>query len=365
VAGSGVLGLADGYGAEARFNQPMGVAVGPDGCLYVADTGNHVIRKIDRDGRVTTLTAPSHRVVEIAPGIAGEAGDYRDGPLGEALFNEPYALMFDEKGNLYVSDSGNQLIRYIDFAAGQVSTVAGTIREPFYAENALYPVGEYADGPAKEAAFHAPKGMALNPDGSLVIADSLNHAIRLLKDGRVTTLAGSPLAEPGYLDGIESAGLFYNPTDVERIADGFLIADTFNQRIRRMTLFRLPDAVHAAGGVSVVLDGRTLELQHPAVIVNGRTMLAASDIGAALGLAVSQENSEVTIRNGVRIRFASGSPSMELVDEAGNVTAVAIDVRPYKERDVTYVPVRFLAEALDLDVQWHAASQTVILRSKS
>jgi DNA-binding beta-propeller fold protein YncE len=364
VAGDGVLGFRDGTGAEARFNHPMGVALGPDGSLYVADTGNHAIRRIDRDGRVTTLNAPSTRVVEIAPGIAAEAGDYRDGPLKEALFNEPYALVFDAQGNLYVSDAGNQLIRYIDLAAGRVHTAAGKIREPFYEANALYALGEYADGAAAEAAFHAPKGLALASDGSLVIADSLNHAIRLLKDGRVTTLAGSASADPGFRDGIEKTALFYNPTDVERTADGLLIADAFNGRIRRLALYRLPADVQPAGAVSVVLNGRALELAHPAVVANGRTMLAAVDLAAALGLTVAQEDAAVTITDGRRLRFTAASPLLEVADFAGNVAAVSMDVQPYADRGVLYVPVRFLAEALGLDVEWHAPGRTVILRSK-
>ena len=97
------------------------------GIIYVSDTLNHIIRKIMPDGTTTTITAASKRVVESHPGFVLPAGDYRNGSIQQALFNEPTGLALDEKGNLYVSDSGNQLIRYIDFSTNEVITVAGEL----------------------------------------------------------------------------------------------------------------------------------------------------------------------------------------------------------------------------------------------
>lgn len=189
IAGDGVQGDRNGTGKEARFHSPSDVAVAEDGTLYVADTLNHAIRKIAPDGRVTALNSLSDRTVELANGYLESAGDFRDGKLSEAKFNEPSGIVLDAKGNLYVSDTGNQRIRYIDLQNETVTTVAGG-GEP-YAKDALYAEGSYADGEAAAAKFQFPKGLAVTADGGLLIADSMNHAIRYLHQGKVTTLGSS------------------------------------------------------------------------------------------------------------------------------------------------------------------------------
>lgn len=189
IAGDGVQGDRNGTGKEARFHSPSDVAVAEDGTLYVADTLNHAIRKIAPDGRVTALNSLSDRTVELANGYLESAGDFRDGKLSEAKFNEPSGIVLDAKGNLYVSDTGNQRIRYIDLQNETVTTVAGGGET--YAKDALYAEGSYADGEAATAKFQFPKGLAVTTDGGLLIADSMNHAIRYLHQGKVTTLGSS------------------------------------------------------------------------------------------------------------------------------------------------------------------------------
>lgn len=366
IAGSGVLGSADGKGAEASFSNPMGVIVGSDGNIYVADTGNHLIRVIDKQGNVTTLNAEPERVVEVVPGVVEGAGDYKDGALAQALFNEPYAMVSDANGNLYVSDSGNSLIRYIDLKKQSVSTVAGKVRAPFYEDASLYALGEFADGPALQAAFHAPKGISLNADGSLIIADSMNHTIRLLKDGQVTTLAGSSEAESGNENGINGSNSFFNPTDVAQVGDGLLVMDTYNQLIRQYQLFKLPENVKADQKIDVVLNGEKLDFTNAAILKNSRTMLASRELAAALELdvEVSTDGQSVTITNGVKHVFTVGRLTMDVVDGDGVTTQVSLDASPFAENGSIYVPVRVLAEALGLAVNWHGATETVILRTK-
>ncbi|WP_430541132.1 hypothetical protein [Sporosarcina thermotolerans] len=132
LAGNGFIGKEDGAGESARFYSPQSIVVTANGTLYVADTLNHIIRKITAEGEVSTLNAASERVVEVFPGEVEWAGDYKDGLLNDAKFNEPSGLALDSKGNLYVSDSGNQLIRYIDFSTNTVSTVVGSFKgNPF------------------------------------------------------------------------------------------------------------------------------------------------------------------------------------------------------------------------------------------
>jgi sugar lactone lactonase YvrE len=214
-----VSGEADGSGAAARFEEPFGIAFGPDGSLYVADTGNRTIRKIDSAGTVTTVagladyyghvdgtlaaarfTSPfdlvpvggdlvildnqtvrritSQAVTTIA-GAHASSGS-ADG-LGEAArFALPSGLTTDAAGNVYVADLGNNKIRKIT-PAGEVTTVAGT--------------GElsYQDGPALSAKFSNPSGVAFDSLGRLVIADRWNSLLRTIdSDLIVRTLAGRP-----------------------------------------------------------------------------------------------------------------------------------------------------------------------------
>src|SRR5690606_40996330 len=82
LAGTGEAGFADGDAGEAQFNSPQGIAIAADGTVYVADSGNHVIRAIAKDGAVTTLNAPSTRTVEVAPEVFEAAGSSADGKLG-------------------------------------------------------------------------------------------------------------------------------------------------------------------------------------------------------------------------------------------------------------------------------------------
>ncbi|MEG8984253.1 hypothetical protein VCS94_19555, partial [Acinetobacter baumannii] len=88
IAGSGLMGLKDGKSKDAMFHEPQDIAVTKDGILYVADTLNHVIRRISPDGEVMTIGTPSTRAVQIRTGVVALAGDYKNGSLTEARFNE-------------------------------------------------------------------------------------------------------------------------------------------------------------------------------------------------------------------------------------------------------------------------------------
>ena len=152
LAGDGTAGFLDGPAISARFNGPVGLALGSDGKLYVADAGNHSIRVIS-GGQVTTLAGD------------GTAG-YLDGPATGARFNAPAALALDG-GDVYIADTGNQRIRLV--AGGKVSTVAG--------DN----TAGYLDGPAGKARFQDPSGLALLGPKMLVIGDRNNCRLRLLR----------------------------------------------------------------------------------------------------------------------------------------------------------------------------------------
>ena len=193
-------GFQDGQGAAARFNTPSALAIDADGNLYVADTGNHAIRKVTPDGTVTTIAG------------SGAAG-YKDGQAAQAEFNAPVGVALDAKGEVYVADTYNDRIRKVT-ADGQVTTVAGGNTLP-----------GYLDGPAMSAAFDTPCGLVIAPTGELYIADTGNNAIRRLSpDGQVTTLLGaSSLAD--------NQSLLLSPTGLALTHDRFLYV-TGNDRGR-------------------------------------------------------------------------------------------------------------------------------------
>lgn len=172
---AGVVGSSDGPAKDATFNLPTGVAVDAAGNVYVADSGNHVIRKISEGGVVTTLA-----------GSAGVTGS-GDGTGIAADFNTPFGVAVDASGNVYVADYGNHLIRKIN-SAGLVTTLAGT------------GVVGSANGPATAAQFFNPEGIAVDSSGNVFAGDSGNHLIRkITPDGMVSTLAGT--GQAGYADG--------------------------------------------------------------------------------------------------------------------------------------------------------------------
>ena len=155
-------GFADGEGSAARFDTPSGLALDRSGNLYVADTGNHAIRKITPWGMVSTVAGT---------GVAG----FRDGVAAQAQFNGPIGVAVDAHGNVYVADTYNDRIRRID-AQGQVSTVAGGERP-----------GD-ADGLGAQARFDTPTALAVDADGIVWVADTRNNALRRIgPDGTVTT----------------------------------------------------------------------------------------------------------------------------------------------------------------------------------
>jgi hypothetical protein len=223
LAGSlGGPGSADGVGSAARFVNPRGVAADASGTVYVADPGNHTIRRISSGGTVTTLA-----------GLAGIPGS-ADGTGSAARFNTPLGVAVDPLGNVYVSDRNNHAIRKVT-AAGVVTTLAG-----------LPQVGGTADGTGSAARFSFPESVAVEANGTLYVADTVNNTIRrVTAGGTVTTLAGLAQAA-GSADGTGSTARFNSPSGVAVDATGTVyVTDRSNYTIRRIT----------AGGAVTTLAG--------------------------------------------------------------------------------------------------------------
>ncbi|MCY7409264.1 MAG: hypothetical protein LH473_03250 [Chitinophagales bacterium] len=209
IAGNGIAGFADGNGMVAQFLYPRGIACDLQGNIYVAEEGNNRIRKITADGMVSTYAGT---------GIAG----FADGNAAGAQFSAPMDVAIDAQGNVYVTDEGNQRIRKIT-TAGQVITLAGND-------------AGYADGNGSEAKFQNPRGITLDAEGNMYVADGGNNCIRkITAAGMVSTLAGNGIA--GNTDGDATVATFSFPTGVAIDVFGhFYVADNINMRIRKITI---------------------------------------------------------------------------------------------------------------------------------
>ena len=233
IAGGLGAGHTDGNRHEARFNAPGAIAICPsgNGNIFVADTLNHVIRKITPAGYTTTIA-----------GVVGVYG-YANGRASEALFDSPMGIVVTDDGRIFVADTGNHVIRLItmqgDMQVGEVTTFAGQhVVYAVYAVHSVYsvyeyyPIGGFVDGAYAVAMFTNPMGLALW-NGYVIVADSGNHAIRAISpNGYTTTIAGTGL--PGYTRGIGAQ--LHSPMGVY-VRNGVLyIADTGNNKIRTLQL---------------------------------------------------------------------------------------------------------------------------------
>jgi streptogramin lyase len=179
IAGTGVAGHeGDGGPAVlAQVESPFGVIRGPDGAIWFCEYNGHRIRRIARDGSISTYAGTGKR---------GYAGD--GGPAREANFNLPHEIRFDRDGNLFVADMANQVVRRIDAKTQRITTVAGIGGQRGYSGDG---------GPATQAKLSSPHSIQFGPDGRLYICDVSNHAIRRvdLNTGIIETFAGT--GKPG------------------------------------------------------------------------------------------------------------------------------------------------------------------------
>ncbi|WP_422931964.1 NHL repeat-containing protein [Singulisphaera sp. PoT] len=228
VAGDGESGFAGdgGPAVKAKLARPCAVAVDQQGNLYVADSGNHRIRKIAADGTITTFAGTGE------PGFGGDGG-----PAARAQLKAPYGVSVDRHGQVFVSDQQNHRVRKIT-QAGIISTVAGDGRRGFDGDG----------GPAAKAALDHPDATVSDDAGNLYIADAVNHRIRKVDpDGTITTFAGT---ERGYSgDGGPAARAKLNvPASLALDPQGNLyIDDLVNHAVRKVTPTGLITTVAGTG----------------------------------------------------------------------------------------------------------------------
>ena len=275
------------------FNGPRAAVLCPRNYIYVADTMNHVLRRVCPAGEVSLFAGE--------PGVSG----FADGALGNARFFEPSGLYLSADGVLYVADSANHAVRRID--GGVVQTVAGRPGEPIRFSD--YFEGGHVDGENAYARFDFPRDVALLADGSVLVADSLNHSVRLISDGRTRTLVGGGM--PGrFHDSAENLRLT-RPEGIATDGETLFISDTMNNRVVALPL------------TERVLAGRP----------SRRQMLADT------GLTV---NSRFAFRGDIRVFL-------------GNERLDMGRVQPWLRGDAIFVPVRPFLEALGADVDFDEA----------
>jgi sugar lactone lactonase YvrE len=265
VAGSNVRGYSGDGGAatSAAFDQPRAAAVGPDGSVYIADTFNHRVRRVDPGGAVATI---------VGTGEAAYSGD--GGPAAAATLHWPHGVAVDPTGSsLYIADSANHRIRRVDFATGIITTVAG----------GATPGAGGDGGPATDARLEDPKAVYAAPSGDLYIADSGNDRIRRVdRSGTITTVAGSGVTGYAGDGGPAVAAQFDGPRSLAMDAAGNLyVADDNNERIRRIDPNGVVTTVAGTGVEGPAGDGgpaRAAQLDHPrGVVVDGRGDLFIAD----------------------------------------------------------------------------------------
>jgi streptogramin lyase len=173
-AGTGVGGFSGDGGAasQAQMNNPYGIARGPDGALYICDMENHRIRRVARDGTITSVAGTGRR---------GYSGD--GGAALQAELNEPYEVRFDKGGNMYFVEMRNAVARRVDAKTQAISTVAGTGKEGFSGDGKL----------ATQAQLRQPHSIQFDNQNDLYICDIGNHRIRKVdtKSGIISTFAGT------------------------------------------------------------------------------------------------------------------------------------------------------------------------------
>ena len=283
------IGSTDDTGSLARFNGPVGVAIGSGGDVYVTDSLNSTIRRVTSAGVVTTLA-----------GAAGTGGSV-DGTGTAALFRQPAGIAIDSSGNLYVADFGNNSIRKIT-QAGVTSTLAGVEGVTSTASTLGEPAtAGHADGTGAAASFNEPSGIAIDGNGNLYVADTGNDTIRMVTSaGAVTTLAGSAGAT-GTADGTGPAARFNSPRGVAVDGSGNVyVADTGNSTIRKIT----------SAGVVTTLAGKPDNF----AVVEGTGEAAIFDVPAGIAvdsngnLYVSEELGNVISKGSVSTSVAPPPP---------------------------------------------------------
>jgi uncharacterized protein (TIGR03437 family) len=333
VAGSNVSGYTGdgGPAAAAELSFPAGITFDSAGNMYIADTANSRIRKIDKNGIITTFAG------------TGDFGFFGDGGSPtKALVNRPYGVAFDQAGNLYIADTYNDSIRKITASTGLIGTTAGFM-EGFGGDGA----------PASTASFDTPTAVVADPAGNLYIADTLNHRIRkVTTDGIINTVAGDGNAADFGDGGPATSASLNSPTGVALDGAGNLyIADSASHRIRKVTPDGTITTIAGNGNGGFQGDGglaTQASLFYPKGIVvdpSSGNLYIADYLNSRVRVVTPDGNINTVAGNGAFDYYGNGGPATSAalqlpwsvtVDPVGNVYVA--DMGNHVIRVLTLVP---------------------------
>jgi sugar lactone lactonase YvrE len=302
--GTGAFEGDGGPATEARLNNPRGVAVDRAGNLFIADSSNDRVRRVDRKtGIITTLVGSGER------GFSGDGG-----PATAAKLYFPHGLAVDGAGSLFIADAGNHRVRKVETTAGTISTVAGTGQPQFYGDG----------GPATAAGLSAPRGVVVDEKENLYIADTQHGCIRkVTQEGRISTVAG---ADPKLVDKGAAPKYLWHPVGLALGGDGLIYwADATLNRVKKADQSRI-DPKTKSGWVTIVAgeeemgfsgDGgpaREAQLEAPAAIAfDSQGNLFIADHNNLRIRRVDAKTGVITTvaGNGQRGFAGDGGPAME------------------------------------------------------
>jgi len=214
VAGNGQAAFSGDNGAatSATLALPFAMAADASGNIFVADTNNHRIRRIDTSGNITTVAGNGQQ------GFSGDGG-----PATSAALNQPSAVALDAGGSLYIADSSNHRIRKV--SNGTIATFAGNGTAGFSGDN----------GAAVGASLNFPRGVAVDATGHVYIADTKNHRVRKVTSGTISTIVGNGDQHFAGDNGPATNASLDTPSAVAVDSSGnVFVADTENHRIRKV-----------------------------------------------------------------------------------------------------------------------------------
>jgi sugar lactone lactonase YvrE len=309
VVGTGAPGYSGdgGPATAAQLREPFHVSFGPRGELYVAEAANHCIRRVDPDGKIRTVAGCGRK---------GYSGD--GGPATAATLNEPYGVVADRRGNLFIVDRLNACVRRVDAATGVISTLAGT-GTPGYSGDG---------GPATAAQLKEPNGLALDGRGHLFVADVSDNRIRRidLEAGQISTVAGTGRRAFSGDGGPAAAASIQGARAVDADGEGNLyVCEREGNRIRR---------IDARSGVIRTIAGTGAEGYSgdggPALAATFRGPKWISLDGEGGLYVVDTENHcvrRIDLRSG-RIATVAGDGKQGSTGDGGPATAARLD-RPH------------------------------------
>jgi autotransporter-associated beta strand protein len=318
---SGVAGSQDGQGTGARFASPTGVAVDAVGNVFVADSGNHVIRKINPSGRATTFA-----------GSAGTLG-FANGRGNAACFNNPTAIALDDFGNVYVGDD-NHVIRKIS-PAGDVIGFAGSPG-----------AAGASDGLGAAARFDSPRSLAVDGSGTVFVADSGNHTIRkITAGGLVSTWAGSA-GVVGATDGLRTSARFQSPGGLTLDESGNLfVSDSGNHTVRRITAGGSVNTVAGLAETGGSSDGvgAAARLKAPlGIATDGGSLVYVADSGNQTVRKLQVDGSAAGNLDVLKLSNATpavaGDYSVRVSNAAGSTTSSLASLEVLAGVDITTQP---------------------------